>query len=427
MTKALNFTAPPAAERIPWYRMESIGTDHAEIFIYEAIGGWFGVEASSFVKELAELDVKNIVLRVNSPGGSVYDGVAIMNALRRHPANITASIDGLAASAASFIVQAADEVVMGRGSEMMIHDALTYTVGNAAELAKDAEHLDRISDTIAGLYAERAGGTKEEWRDAMREETWYSAEEAVSAGLADSVEGSDSDAKSAKDLANRFDLSIFAHAGRGNAPAPHVPTAIHRRARAEVSPETLTQLVAQTTPTPPAQPPADNQSKPTEGIDNMSKELIEGLRTRLGINAEATLTDTELLAAVDEALAEQDEESAATAAPAASATPAPGTVVLDQEQHASLVSDAAAGREARKRQLEDDRKALVNAAVLDGRIAPSRVEHWENSLAADPGAAAVLATLEKGLIPVDAIGYTGGVDESSDEDSTYNKLYPKEA
>ena len=158
----------------------------------------------------------------------------------------------------------------------------------------------------------------------------------------------------------------------------------------------------------------------------MSKELIEGLRTRLGINAEATLTNTDLLAAVDEALAEQDEESAATAAPVASAIPAPGTVVLDQEQHASLVNDAAAGREARKRQLEDDRKALVNAAVLDGRIAPSRVAHWENSLKADPGAAAVLANLEKGLIPVDAIGITGGVNESSDEETLYSKFYPSQ-
>ncbi|URC18044.1 capsid maturation protease [Arthrobacter phage Cole] len=407
----------PSGEKAPWYRMEaSSDGSSAEIFIYDAIGGWWGTNASDFVQELKDLDVSTINLRVNSPGGDVYDGVAIMNALRRHKANVIATVDGIAASAASFIIQAADEVVMGRGTELMIHEASVGIWGNAADLIEVAGHLDRISGTIAGLYAERAGGTADEWRDAMKAETWYTADEAVKAGLADRVDGKEAEPAAT----NRFDLTIFNHAGRRNAPAPTVTNHERRPALSlgnGAALATVTHAVNKTAPKPPAEP-KDTTNPQEEGTDPMSEKLIQGLRERLGIPAATDLDDDGILAAVDEALAETE--------PAAHA-PAPGTVVLDEDQYNSLRNDAAAGREARQHQLATERANLVDAAVNDGRISPARREHWINTLKADPGMADTLANLEKGLVPLAAAGYTGGVDEASDEDRSYSNIFPKEA
>lgn len=433
---------PVAAEPVQWYRMEADTTKStAEVFIYGAIGGWFGVDANQFVTDLSTLDVKEIQLRVNSPGGSVYDGVAIMNALKRHKANVIASIDGIAASAASFIIMAADEIQIGPGAEVMIHDAWAYTMGNADELTDEAAHLDRISNSIASLYASRAGGTTEEWREAMKAESWYSAKEAVAAGLADSVTG-DTENKE-KDTVDAFtEVSRFLHTGRGNAPAPWMPPGQQTAASATRMPvravvqeaadrlnttksragfppgtEKLVAALADEPHEPTAPQPASNTTA-GKGTDAMSETVIKGLRERLGIPAEATLNDDGILAALDEALAEQAEP--ATVAPVA---PAAGTVVLDEAAYNELKEQAAEGSAARQEQLAAARTNLVKDAVNDGRIPPSRREHWVNLLEKDPGAESDLAGLAKGLIPLVAAGYTGGVDESSDEDTTYSKLF----
>lgn len=408
----------PSEQGAPWYRMEAAASGTvADVYIYDMIDSWWGINAASFVRDLEALDVETINLRVNSPGGSVYDGVAIMNALRRHPANVIATVDGLAASAASFIIQAADEVIMGRGTELMIHEASNICWGNAADMLVEAGHLDRVSGTIAGIYAERAGGTAAEWRAAMQAETWYSADEAVKAGLADRVDGKDP----APDATNRFDLTVFAHAGRRNAPAPAVNTGHERRPGLSLgngSPlATAANMVAKTIQTPPAEP-KDSTNPQEKGTDTMSEALTQGLRERLGIPAAANLDEAGLLAAVDEALAEQE------VTPTTAAAAAPGTVVLDEAQYADLQNAAAEGRAARQQQLADNRATLVDAAVQDGRIAPARREHWVNALAADAGMADTLAGLQKGLVPVAAAGYVGGVEESSDEDKLYSKFYP---
>ncbi|MGO4143708.1 head maturation protease, ClpP-related [Paenarthrobacter sp. YAF11_1] len=412
-----------ATEGKQWYRMEAKSGDAADVYIYDVIDSYWGVNASEFVTELAALDVENINLYVNSPGGSVFDGTAIMNALRRHKAHVTATVDGLAASAASFIVQAADEVVMGFGAEMMIHDASAVCWGNAADMEETAKVLNQLSETIANVYAERAGGTTEEWRTAMHAETWYTAEEAVAAGLADRVvtrKGNDTDDEAEASNA-KFDLSIFAHAGRRDAPRPMVPTNHARKERLSLENgqalQQLTNLVNKTSTMPPAEP-KDTTHPQEEGTDTMSDALKKGLRERLGISAEANLNDDALLAAVDEVLAEQD-----TAAPTAAA----GTVVLDEAQYADLQAAAAEGREARNQQLAAERAAIVDSAVNDGRIPPARRDHWINALAADPGIAETLAGLAPGLVNLSPAGYTGGVDQASDEDDTYySKVYPTE-
>lgn len=172
--------------------IESAGDGVAVLRLYDPIDDWggdWGVSAKEFATALAMLpaDISTIELHVNSPGGVVWEGITIMNMLRTHPANVVVVVDGLAASAASFIACAADTLVMGPQSQLMIHDALGLEIGNAADMRKFADLLDRISNSIAEVYAAKAGGTVESWRTSMLAETWYSAEEAVAAGLADSI------------------------------------------------------------------------------------------------------------------------------------------------------------------------------------------------------------------------------------------------
>ena len=192
----------------------------ATLRLYDPIdswGEWWGVSAKEFAQTLDELPdhVTHIELHVNSPGGNVFDGIAIMNALRAHTATVTVVVDGIAASAASFIAASADTLVMSPNSELMIHDAWGLAVGNAADMRQMAELLDHVSNNIASVYARKAGGSTEDWRAAMERESWFSAEEAVTVGLADRVAGDDDTSAH-----NSFDLSVFTYAGRTAAPAP---------------------------------------------------------------------------------------------------------------------------------------------------------------------------------------------------------------
>jgi ATP-dependent Clp endopeptidase proteolytic subunit ClpP len=216
----------------------------ATMRIYDPIDSWggeWGVSAKEFAKAVDSLpdDTSEIRLHINSPGGEVYEGLAILNQLRNHKARVVAVIDGLAASAASFIATGADEVVMGRNTQLMIHDAWGLCVGPAVDMRDMADRLDKISDNIASVYAAKAGGSTDDWRGAMLAESWYDADEAVEAGLADRVEGeADEDAK------NRFDLSIFAHEGREDAPAPPLPTVEVESVDTPASPDETPDAVA---------------------------------------------------------------------------------------------------------------------------------------------------------------------------------------
>lgn len=203
-------------------RAQLTGADSATLYVLDEIGYW-GISAADVMAELAQLStVRNLTVRINSPGGDVFDGIAIYNAIADHPAQVTVMVEGIAASAASFIAQAGDRRCMNRGTQMMIHDAAGMCMGNAADMADMQALLDRISDTIAGIYADRAGGDPAAWRDRMRAETWYGPDEAVAAGLADETatpaEPERDDPEPA--MAAGFDLTVFAFAGRDAAPAP---------------------------------------------------------------------------------------------------------------------------------------------------------------------------------------------------------------
>ena len=202
---------PKARTTKDWYRIENKATGPSEVYIYDEIGG-FGVSVGDFLAEVR--DVKGpLNLHLNSPGGDVFDGMAVYSALKRREEPTTVTVDGLAASIASVIALGADKVVMAPKAKMMIHDGWTAAAGNARDFGKLVALLDDTSNTIASVYDDKAGGGVEFWRERMREETWYSADEALQAGLIDEVEGQ---VKSRDD----FDLSMFNYAGRDKAPEP---------------------------------------------------------------------------------------------------------------------------------------------------------------------------------------------------------------
>lgn len=393
---------PKAQSKRSWYefRNES-GDGPTELFIYDVVDEWFGVSAELFARELNSIDADEITVRINSPGGSVFDGIAILNALRGHKAKITTVVDGLAASIASVIAMAGDEIVMGRNSELMIHDASSVCVGQAKDMQSMADNLARASNNIASIYAEKAGGTVDEWRTAMLGESWYSAEEAVAAGLADRVDKAPEDDKSK--AKNAFDLSIYNHAGRAAAPTPPVP--------------------GSTTPLA------------TEAEVEKEKEAIpmatlnEGLAERLGINADAD--DETILSALDEALNEQTTEPAPvvqepTPEQVAASVARSGGLIVDAAALAELQARAARGDEARTRQEAAERSAAVENAIHSGRIAPAQRETWLNRLETDPSEAERL----NNLAPVYPVGQEighAGAPLADNDDAIYEALFGKKA
>lgn len=169
----------------------------ADLWIYEIIGeDWLesGVTAKSVRDELAKLDKgERVNVRINSPGGDVFEAVAINALLAEWSGGVDVHVDGLAASAASYIATSGETVTMAEGSMLMIHDPWTVAVGNAAEMQRAAEMLDKVADNLVGAYARKSGLDRTAVRDIMRAETWLTASEAVDQGFANVV--SESEAK----------------------------------------------------------------------------------------------------------------------------------------------------------------------------------------------------------------------------------------
>lgn len=359
----------------------------ATLRLYDPIdswGGYWGVSAKEFARVLDELpdETTEIRLLINSPGGEVMEGVAIMNALRAHKARVVAVVEGIAASSASFIAASADELVMMRNSELYIHNAWGVVIGDAADLRSVADDLENHFDrNIASVYAAKSGDTVEHWLAEMDQDRFLTAEQAVEEKLADRIEGvGDADAAKAK-----FDLSVFARSDGRRAAA-----------RAE----------AGTTRLPSSSEPGDPNQK--EEL-TMSDTLKAGLRERLGVT-DADASEETLLAALDEALEERAEPT--TEIPA-------GAQLVDAGVLASLQADAAAGRQALEQQASARREGIVAKAEQEGRIAPSSREQWLASLEKDEeGTQKLLASLAPNTIPVAELGHSDQA-EASEEDKLY--------
>lgn len=170
-----------------WFSIKASGERCAEILIYDEIGIW-GITAADFANKLNGLDVDTIVLRLNTPGGSVFDGNAIANALDRHQATVEVHIDGLAASMGSIIALAGDSVQMAENALYMIHYPWTLAVGNADDLRGTADVLDKLGEAMVNTYMSKTSQTAEQINEWLAAETWFTADEALDAGFIDSVE-----------------------------------------------------------------------------------------------------------------------------------------------------------------------------------------------------------------------------------------------
>jgi ATP-dependent protease ClpP protease subunit len=192
--------------------------DTLEVWFYDVVDDWYGISASMIVDLLLQADGRDVLFHVNSPGGLVTEGLAIYNTIRNYSGNVTMRIEGMAASAASFIMLAGDTVEVEPSAMVMIHDAWDISIGPASEHRKTADILDKASNNLARIYSDKADGTVESWRAAMIEETWYIGQEAVDAGLADTLTTATDDAGEGR---NRWG-GIFARAPRRQE-QPHTP------------------------------------------------------------------------------------------------------------------------------------------------------------------------------------------------------------
>ncbi|MBA2943204.1 Clp protease ClpP [Paenibacillus sp. CGMCC 1.16610] len=177
-----------------WTMTTNKAKDSAEISIYGTIGtSWWeeSVSAAQFARDLRALgsDVKDITVRINSAGGSVFDGLAIRSTLKSHAANVHVIVDGLAASIASIIAMAGDKITMAAGSMMMIHNPMSsIQMGDASDFREAADFLDKVRDSLVSVYASRTNISEKDLIVMMDAETWMSAEEALDQGFIDEVE-----------------------------------------------------------------------------------------------------------------------------------------------------------------------------------------------------------------------------------------------
>lgn len=174
-----------------WWEIKNSTTEDdtpAELLIYGYIGEWDDVSSSDVVKQLKNITASNISVKINSYGGSVFTAQAILSSLKRHPANITVYIDGIAASAATIIAMAGDKIIIPSNAMMMIHNPWTFAAGDAGELRDIAEMMDKVRDSILAAYRDKTGLADEKIIELMDDETWLSADEAVELGFADEVE-----------------------------------------------------------------------------------------------------------------------------------------------------------------------------------------------------------------------------------------------
>lgn len=355
----------------------------AVLRLYDPIDSWgevFGVSAKEFVAALDALppDTNEIRLHVNSPGGEVFEAIAILNALRAHSARVVVVVEGIAASMASVIAVGADELVMARNSELMIHDAWGLCVGNAGDMTKMADDLARMSDNLASIYAAKTGSV-EEWRAVMAAETWYSAQEAVDAGLADRIGAEPADAKAKA----RFDLSVFRYAGRSA--APQTPAAALASG-----------------------PPATAQE-----VHMFTDEQVAELRTRLGM-PDADADGDAILAALDEALTERAE-----------ATPEvpEGQVLVPAAALADLQAAAETTRALAERQHTRDRAELLDS--FRDRFAPASRAAWERQYDIDPEGTRNYLASAPVIVPLTEAGHAG--ESATNDDALYASLFGQEA
>ena len=193
----------------PCYRIKGATEAEAHVYLYDEISFW-GVSAEEFVTDLQSVQSETIHLHLNTPGGLVFDGMAVYNALLSHPARVVTHIEGIAASMGSVIALAGNEVRIAKTAFVMIHDPWSIVIGSAEDLLKEAEVLEKIGGTMVGVYSAKTQKSRDQVREIMTAETWWDADEALASGFADSVfNDPDEEREEARAALARFDLSVF--------------------------------------------------------------------------------------------------------------------------------------------------------------------------------------------------------------------------
>ena len=370
----------------------------ATIRVYGPIdswGGWWGVSAQDVSEVLDNLPetVTQIILRLNSPGGEVFEGISILNLLRAHRAQVLAVVDGRAASAASVIAAGCDETVMSPGTQMMIHSPWMFTYGNAAELRKKADVLDGIESSIIEIYTAKAGD--KEWNQLLADETWLTAPEAVDLGLADrvgvipdagetSTAGADPDEDEDEDpFEETFDRDSRSFFAKVFSRSKH--------------------------------PRSSGPGEPNQKGDVVSYDSLKaGMRERLGVT-DANASDEQLLDALTNQL---------NTAPADGIieTDLPDTaMIVDKAAFEELQSNAKAGVTALAQLDAQRRDSIVDAALRDGRINSAARDEWRAQLdVSEESTTKLLDMLPKNSVPVAEIGHNI---ETDAEDAQYASVY----
>lgn len=206
--------AKPKRASDKWYKMAVSENGPAEVLIFDEIGFW-GVTAEDFIKDFEGLQADDINIRLNSPGGSVFDGLAIYNSIASSPKNVTVTIEGWAASIASVIAMAADSIRISEAAQIMIHKPWSFVVGNDDDMMKEVDVLRSLEDAIIDIYQARTDGDREIISDWVKNETWFKGQAAVDAGFADEViplkKKMNDSAKPATSLSADFFSNMFCH------------------------------------------------------------------------------------------------------------------------------------------------------------------------------------------------------------------------
>ena len=382
-----------------------------KLLLYGEIG--WEVRAAEFVPALDAVTDSHIDLHISSPGGDVFEALAIMNALKEHPSTKTVYIDGLAASAASFIaVGIGGEVIMRPGAEMMIHNAQGGAWGDMNDMHAIIERLESASATIADIYAAKTGTNAETWRAAMDAETWFSADEALVAGLVDKVEAAGEGVDNRKLAGVSNTVRGGRYRRREDAPAPQ-PALMNRRGAREEKPMSFI-----------------DKLKAALGADpNTSQDdLLTLVNVAVaGFNPEVAVKDNQSEEIVTAETASDDEENQEEVAVKDNPSEEPETesidafgdvVTIDRGVYEDLLKRAATGDASVERDHQMEVAAMVDTAIKAGKVLAARrdaliAQGLEDTTALKNH----LAKLAPGTIPVSEKGWVGSVGVDADEEN----------
>ena len=360
--------------RKPWFSVQAMGDEHT-ILIHDQIGkDWWtddGIASKEFALEFGKIPAgRKIKMRINSPGGSVHDGLAIYNIVAERRKDVTVVVDGCAASIASVIALAGSKTIMPKNALMMIHNPWSRVTGDEHAMRKAADMLRIHGDAIANVYVERTKRTKDELLELMNAETWMTGETAVSMGFATESTNDDVSASISPSILN-------------------------------AAPEAIRNSVQQA-----------SRAQSVSGKSNdqlMNREQILALLKRHGISVDAKATDADLQALLDTALARATTPAASVTTPQAAAQPAPAPAAATDPTIVQMQAQLDGLRRERDTERANRIGRDVDALIAENRIPANSREDWVRRAAADETVLNALRALPQnipGTSPVHSVRIT---------------------